>query len=151
MKVDVKVQGLNQLAKRISQLDNRVSGRIGRKATAAGARIIRDEAKSNVPVDTGQLKDNIVVKKLRGPKGKFNYGVGLIAKEYKRTNNKTNRRKGIVGQSYWRNNAYYGYMVEFGTVKMQAQPFLRPAFEAKKTAAAERIEDVLKTEIDKIG
>jgi len=46
-------------------------------------------------------------------------------------------------------DAYYWRFVEFGTAKMAARPFMRPAFEAKKGDALEaikgRLADRIKT------
>ncbi len=147
----VRVEGLQELSQRISALNKTVANRVVRKAATAGARLIRDEAKSRVPVDTGLLKRNIVVKKFRdqGP-GNVRYGIGLVSSKAVYSNNKTNRRKGRVGQSYYQDKAFYGHMVEFGTRKMKARPFLRPAFESQKEKAVDIVKNTLKEELDKL-
>ena len=43
-------------------------------------------------------------------------------------------KKGTLSQ-----DAYYAHFVEFGTVKMSARPFMRPAFEGRKNDAVEAI------------
>jgi HK97 gp10 family phage protein len=40
-------------------------------------------------------------------------------------------------------DAYYWKFVEFGTSKMSARPFLRPAFEASKLQAVDRIQEYM--------
>lgn len=40
-------------------------------------------------------------------------------------------------------NVYYGPYVEFGTVKMKAQPFLHPALEAETGPLMKRIEETI--------
>ncbi|MFA5313220.1 MAG: HK97-gp10 family putative phage morphogenesis protein [Methanomassiliicoccales archaeon] len=40
-------------------------------------------------------------------------------------------------------NVTYGPYVEYGTVKMRAQPFLNPAFEAEKTPLLDRIDKAI--------
>ena len=44
-------------------------------------------------------------------------------------------------------DAFYARFVEFGTVKMAARPFLRPAFEAKKGEAVDAIKVYLERRI----
>lgn len=152
MKVDIKVQGLKELGQQMDKLDKKVRNRIARAATAAGARHIRDTAKAMVPVDTGQLKQNIVVKKFRDRQpDKTLYGIGLISKESTYGDTKTNRRKGRAGKSYWTDKAYYGHMVEFGTRKMPAQPFLRPALETQKEQTVAVVKKRLTEELVKEG
>lgn len=67
---------------------------------------IASRARQIVPVASGKLKDTIRVVRLKGdPKQNIRVYAG-------------NRIKG---------GAFYAHMVEFGTVKMSAKPFLRPA------------------------
>ena len=44
-------------------------------------------------------------------------------------------------------DAFYARFVEFGTVKMAARPFMRPAFEAKKGEAVDAIKAYLERRI----
>lgn len=52
-------------------------------------------------------------------------------------------------------DAYYWFFVEFGTAHTRARPFLRPAFEARKTVAVETaigvFRDRIQKEMDKLG
>jgi len=73
--------------------------------------VVADRARQNVPVQTGTLKDSIRVTRLKGdPKLNIRVYAG-------------NRKKG---------GAFYAHMVEYGTVKMRARPYLRPALNAAK-------------------
>ena len=73
--------------------------------------IVGEKARQLVPVDTGKLKATIRVARLKGdPKQNIRVYAG-------------NRLKG---------GAFYAHMVEKGTVKMKAKPFLRPALNASK-------------------
>lgn len=45
---------------------------------------------------------------------------------------------------------YYGYYQEYGTKKMPAQPFLRPAADAKKGEAGAAIEGVINAAIRRV-
>ena len=78
-------------------------------------------ARQNVPVDSGRLRDSIRVVRLKGdPRLNVRVYAG-------------NRKKREEG------GAFYAHMIEFGTVKMTAKPFLRPAFNECKG----RIKDIV--------
>jgi HK97 gp10 family phage protein len=139
MKLEIK--GLAELSRRLKALPPEIAGKNGgplRKAIGRAAVVIQNEAKKRVPVDTGVLKDNIVAARNRkSAQGTEGYYVEVRRKSRRFGNTRRNRQKGRVGQSYtYDGQAYYGMMVELGTQHMRAQPFLRPAFEAKKEEAA---------------
>ncbi len=71
--------------------------------------IIADKARQKVPVQSGNLRDSIRVTRLKGdPKQNIRVYAG-------------NRKKRDQG------GAFYAHIVEYGSVKMPAKPFLRPA------------------------
>ena len=75
--------------------------------------LVADRARLNVPVDTGKLKASIRVVRLKGdPKLDVRVYAG-------------SREKG---------GAFYAHMVEYGTVKMRARPYLRPALNVVKSS-----------------
>jgi HK97 gp10 family phage protein len=75
--------------------------------------VVADAARQLVPINTGKLKETIRTRRLKGdPKLDVRVYAG-------------SREKG---------GAYYAHMVEYGTVKMKARPFLRPALNKSKTA-----------------
>lgn len=139
----VEVKGLKELNEALKQLPERVARNALRGATSAGASVLRKEAASRAPVYTGPiakghppagtLKRAIYQKQIRELSSllKQTFYVGV------RTGKKARDRR---GRSL---DAYYWWWVEFGTAKMAARPFMRPAFEAKKRAAVERIKQYL--------
>lgn len=130
-KETVRIEGLRELGNALKEVDSRVQKRIARSATAAGARVIANEAKRRVPVDTGRVKKNIRTANLKpNQPGLQEAAVGV-------------RVKGKTKDS-----AFYWTQLEFGNVKMAPRPFIRPAFESKKQEAAERIKDQLKKRLD---
>src|SRR5690606_30331566 len=140
--VQIKVEGLAELAKALKALPAEIAGKNGgplRRAIGRAAVVIRDDARRRAPVDTGNLRDNIIaVRKRKSPQGTEGYFVEVRRKRRKYANTRANRRKKRAGMSYeTMGDAYYGMFVELGTAKMPAQPFLRPAFESKKTEAVE--------------
>lgn len=131
MKTTVQMTGLRELGAALKELDSRVQKRIARSATAAGARVIANEAKARVPVDKGTVKKNIRTANLKPTQpGLQETAVGV-------------RVKGKTADS-----AFHWRFLEFGTAKMSPKPFLRPAFEAKKEEAANKIKDQLKKRLD---
>ncbi|WP_438396486.1 HK97-gp10 family putative phage morphogenesis protein [Caballeronia sp. DA-9] len=98
-----------------------------RQAAVAGARVFLEEERIRIPVRTGKGRDSLVVA--------YDADVSL---------------EGVIA-SYivtWTKDAYYLRFVEFGTSKMAAKPFKRPAFEAKKSASAAAVDEVLNTAIN---
>jgi len=93
----------------------RITAEIEKKAMdrlEKAAEYVADAARSRVPVDTGRLRDTIRVTRLKGdPKLDIRVYAG-------------SREKG---------GAFYAHMIEYGTVKMKAKPFLRPALNQAKS------------------
>ena len=58
---DVKVKGLADLNKFLQQLPAKVEQSVLRGALRAGANVVMAEAKANVPVDSGLLRDGLKV------------------------------------------------------------------------------------------
>lgn len=140
----VRVDGLRELGAALKELGNVVGTRIARASTAAGARIVKDQAIANVvrspSVDTGSLRDSIITK--RAPKGETR-----LTSEHIVTVRGRGKPANKKGQRI--NRAPHASMVEFGTVNMPAEPFLRPAFETTKGAAVEAIKGALQRGIDR--
>lgn len=139
------VAGLRELGQAMKALGNEVGTRIARSATAAGAKPIRREAAvrivSSPSVDTGSLRDAVIVK--RAGKGET---TGLTS-EHLVTVRGRGKPYNKKGQKVAR--APHAHLVEFGTVNMPAEPFLRPAFEAKKHEAVTEMTKALQRGIDR--
>jgi HK97 gp10 family phage protein len=132
----VKVTGLDVVERRLKGLGPDISKKVLRNSVAAGARVVRKAAEGRVPVDTGTLKRSLYIKQIReesNPSKQTYYVGSRHGKKY--------QKKGL--------DAYYFPFVEFGTEKMAARPFLRPAFESSKDAAANAIGEKLKQGVDK--
>lgn len=81
---------------------------------------VADRARNLVPVDTGTLKSTIRVRRLKGDPF-------LDVRVYAGS-----RVKGGGSEKGAARGAFYAHMVEYGTVKLSARPFLRPALDAVK-------------------
>ena len=147
----VQVQGLDQLAKALRELPQRVARNGLRAAVYAGAKVIRDEAKLQAPVATGDLganqpppgtlKRSVIMKQipeLSGAQKQTFFVTVRHGKKYRKQG-----KKGNLSQDAW-----YWRFVEFGTVKMSARPFLRPAFDMKKHEAVTVIKTRLAQRIE---
>jgi HK97 gp10 family phage protein len=147
--------GLNELRQRLKGLPAKLQGPPARNALHAGAKVIKEAARhtSAWSDDSGFLRENIVQFSVR--KSETQYDAEVRVGVRKRRAKK--RSKALVKALVRRNRrqkrnfvtAYYWKYLEFGTSRMGARPFMRPAFEANKVDAAQRIADVLRTQIDK--
>lgn len=140
----VSVAGLADLQRRMHSLRVDVAGKVARAATNAGAQEIKKRATANASrsEDTGNLKRNIIVKRLRPSEHTISEMHIVTVRKGKPTAKQ--KAKGLT-------DAFYARFVEFGTVKMNARPFLRPAFDNGKSDAVKAIADRLAKRLLKEG
>ncbi|HEY1036331.1 MAG TPA: HK97-gp10 family putative phage morphogenesis protein [Pseudoxanthomonas sp.] len=152
----VRVAGLDGVLERLQALPAAVGAKGGgpaRAALAKGARVFRDQAIANAPRDTGLLQESIVARRdsrpgMAGASEAYYVGVRRKARRY--ANTKRNRGKGRAGKTYFVDGtAFYWLFLEFGTEKMAARPFLRPAFESRKEDALNVIVTEMHAGIDR--
>lgn len=109
------ISGEKELDRKIRQLvmgdgPKSVNG-AARKATRAAAKIVLDDAKSLVAVDTGKLESSLTV----------------------RTASRASKRKNFIGhaittrEGFFESGRFYGGYLEYGTKHMEADEYLRPA------------------------
>jgi hypothetical protein len=154
MRVDVNVSGLNGVLDTLRSLPPEIVSKRGGPVKAAlrkGARVIFLEAKKNLQqvtsnatsegrrYSTGLLLKNLVVtrgKAIIGSKGE-RYLVRVRRKSY--------QREGKTVTTLATAN-----LLEYGSVKQPAEPWLRPAFISKAANAIQTAEQDLLKSIDKI-
>ncbi len=130
MMISADVTGTDALLKALKQFPENIQKNVMTGAVRAAAKPIIDDARANVPVDSGNLKKSIgVVKRKSDDKTKIHFSV-------------TPRKGG-------KNDGFYGHMIEFGTSKMAAQPFMRPAFEKQDQQSIEAAKKYMAKRIDK--
>jgi HK97 gp10 family phage protein len=123
VKTETKLNG--DLSAMLSKFEKNVQEKVVFAGVAAMAKVMYDEAKNNVPVKTGTLKEAI-------------YRVYSPEKS-------TDTRK-TYRISWNRKKAPHGHLIEFGTSRAPAYPFIRPAFDHIGRAIAEgnrRMKEVL--------
>ncbi len=134
----VRIEGLDNLKRKLSEVPKAMRKRVLRNALAAGAREVRDVAKRNAPVLTlgtslkapyrkpGTVKQAIRVRTSKADRRAGDVGVFV------------NVRPAKAGQRGARNpnDPFYWRFLEFGTKKMTARPFLQRATSALPKALA---------------
>jgi HK97 gp10 family phage protein len=113
--MDIEVKGLQKLEKKLSKLPEKVAKKVVSKAVRAGAKPMLAQARANAPVKTGLTKKSIKIRTMKAKWAKPGYGVHIG-----------------VSDKWFSGEAFYAGMVEFGTVRMAAQPFIRPAYDVTK-------------------
>lgn len=99
--MEVQFEGMNELMSQLQEMEFN-SKNAEEDALIAGAKVVQKGAQSLVRVRTGNLKDHIEISEVEN--GEIEVFVDNQGK------------------------AYYGYMLEFGTSKMRAIPFMGPSF-----------------------
>jgi HK97 gp10 family phage protein len=153
----INITGGRELALALKELPSKIERSIMRKAMRAGARVIANEAKSNVPVQDGDLKRSIRV-------------------------STTSKRGQVEAKAVAGNKkAYYANWVEFGTIGHEiaarpgkvlrfkaadgkivetqrvlhpgarAKPFMRPALDTKADVAVKAVADTVRRNLNERG
>lgn len=128
--VSMDVIGLADLNRKMQELGPKFSQKVLRASINAGIQVIKKEAKRNVPVDTGKIKRNIIVKRSTRESSTSRAVYNLSVRQW---------WKGTKFKAYSDKDAYYWKFLEFGTVKMSKKPFITPAFEMKASEALSTI------------
>lgn len=125
-KVTMQIDGLKELADKLSAIGPDLARNALRGAVGAAARLVRDEAKATNPDDTGRTDRALFAKYVKKESGdsQATFVVGVRSGKRERKRNR---------------DAFYWRFVEFGTANKPARPFMRPAFESKKHAAVDLI------------
>lgn len=139
-----------------------------RTALRAGARTIMEAAKAGAnriddPATAENIAKNITTRNFSKSAEDHMGGVGVQigvkggAKEY--ANTKLNRRKRRVGAAYETGgvssnpggDTWYWRFLEFGTRKMSARPFMRPAFDNHQASVLSAIVASLQRAVNRAG
>lgn len=134
--MDLDIKGMDKLFKNLDRIKKDFEKEI-EKIINEGAKLIKKDAKSRVPVDSGDLKKSIKVKKLEIKKNRIKIGVGPV---YEKGGD---------------DDVFYWYFVEFGHPESDdnypAQPYLRPAFEKNKRKVKRTIKKEINKLLEKVG
>ncbi|HEY1191937.1 MAG TPA: HK97-gp10 family putative phage morphogenesis protein [Gemmata sp.] len=110
------------------------------KAVKAGAKLVQQRAKPNAPKRSGALRQSIGIKSQKGSRGKTLAlaVIGARSKVTKQVRGKTVRP------------AKYAHLVEKGTKRSAAKPFLKPALDSQRTQISRAMLGALAAEIAKV-
>ena len=136
MQVDMQIEGLEELAKNVNKLNTSFQRTTIRTALRAGARAVLKRAKTNVPVQSRNLKRSLGSRVKVLPRG---FGFADIG-----------ARQG-GGRS---GSGYHLHLVEFGTKVWEGNPFLEKSFDEAEQAGEIHgafIESLNKTIAAKLG
>ena len=120
-----EIVGEKELIKQFEKLEDDMRNAVVNNAIDKAGDAVMADAKANVPVDTGELRDSIEKTLRQGNKG----GVVEVGSNI-----------GSSAQAH----GYYAFFVEYGTSKMPPKPYLRPALDKNKATAT----DLIKKEIE---
>lgn len=130
MKTAFQITGLEDYLDTLQRAGEDID-KISREALAEASEILVADMKARVPVDTGNLLSHITIK-VPTASGHYNYREIGIIYDIGYTDKKT---------------SIQARAVEFGSIRMAAQPFIRPAIRANKT----RIMDLFRRSLQSKG
>lgn len=126
MKTTVKVEGLRELDRQLSQFTTSKRRAIGRVALDNAGEITAKAARALAPVDGGGLRESIDVS-------------GTLTRRQRGLHQKIADQERYVGPD----DRPAGVLQEFGSIHHPPQPFLRPAWDETKDDVLQRIADEL--------
>jgi HK97 gp10 family phage protein len=139
--VTVKVEGLRELGEKLRRMDAKMQKRVAPRATSRASQIVKKAAirqvDANPSIETGSLRGAIVTKKV--PKSETQ---DTSAHYVTFRTKQSGRAKGK------QRTAPHARFIEYGTVKMQAEPVLRPAFDQKAGEAQQEMIKVIREMVE---
>lgn len=125
-----KIEGLEQLISKLNSLPDKLEKKVVRTAVRKGAILIRNKAREKAPIGTGTLKKSIKIRSNRAGNGVVSFKIGP-------TNDK---KKGT--------DIFYGRFQEFGTSKMPAHPYMRPAYDESESEVLDAVINEIKSKLN---
>lgn len=158
MRMSVEVSGLAALDRALAELPKATARNVLKRTLTKAAQPIAEEAQRLAPVDAGNLRDSIAVSsRTKNKVGGAEYAAAMRAGLGKaaagaalRQARREARGQGSFAEMFVgpaKGALRYAHLVEFGTVKMAPQPYMRPAWDAKKREALDIIRQELGNEI----
>lgn len=145
-RIRMEMKGWDEFKRGLEQLGPELATRAGKSAIRAGAKVLSDHVKEATPVgdddtsrtyknksgesvtvDYGHARDNIKVRMGR-PKKAFNV-VAIVT----------------FGSAFW------ARFLEYGTVKMAAKPFAKPAFDNATILVLDKIKTSLGASMERLA
>lgn len=121
LKRALRFEGMDEIISNISNVIDRTNGKEVKEVYLKAGMTLRNKARDNAPVVTGKLRESIFA--ARGDQGKSNVLVGVNYKI-----------------------APHAHLVEYGTVKTEKHPYLRPAI----TESASEMRNIIVSGLQRI-
>lgn len=158
--MDNKFDLKDEVLKKLASVPSGIAKTYLRKALNKGGNIVKAAAVARAkrfdrPGTPKKVYEEIVVRanaRLGKASGGYAISIGVKggAKHY--VSNKNNRTAQRVGKRYeGPGNVYYWRFLEFGTSKMKAQPFMRPALANNVDSVTSAVVSELNSGIDKLA
>lgn len=128
-RIDFSIRGAREIEAVMRELGPIAAAKVGDQALRAAARVWVKEARRQVRVDTGELRDSITVVAPRG-RNRQRASSSIAA----------NQREILIG--FETPTSRRAHIEEFGTSKMPAHPFIRPSGDS---SAPEMLNTMAKT------
>lgn len=143
-----RMTGMKELKEKLKKVSDDMINKGGRSALRSAANVIRKEAQTNAakiddPTTPERIADNVVVRwdrKNFRKTGNPSFKVGIMGGA--KSGGKQKQGKG--------GDTFYWRFLEFGTAKMAAKPFMRPAMDAKQQEAVDKFVEAYKKQLDKV-
>ena len=164
--IEFTLVGMDKVLDNFDKLDFEVKRKGGRFALRKAANFIADKARQNAwtiddPETANKIHKNIAVRwsgRTYKATGNLMFRVGVLGGAYNYANTKENIRKGRAGKKYVTDGSssnpggdtWYWRLLEFGTEKHKAQPFMRPALQNNIYGAINIFGDELEKKIARL-
>ena len=155
-RVVVSTSGFRDLEKALAELPKATARNVLKRTLVKAGEPIAEKARELAPVDKGRLRDSIVVSaRIKNKVGNAEFSAAMRAGlgQAAAVQAMRDARRGANGsfaEVYVGPEAgrgFYGHLVEFGTSRTAAQPFMRPAWDAEQRSALEIIKSELGNQI----
>lgn len=136
---NAQLDGMEGVKRKLAAVSRTVRGKVVRKAMGKTVRPLVKLAKARVQVDTGWLKKSLG-DKVSTTRGK-GVTVGIVGPRYgfKGSKKKGTRKLTAFGKrlvaNTWKRPTRYAHLVELGTYRTRAYPFIQTAWRAGKGQA----------------
>jgi len=143
VKVDVRLNGIGE---KLEQLGPKLARRALRRAVGAVGDMWVEEMQGKVPVGEGDLRDSIKKKVSTSKRGNAISAQVAVGPAW----DAKKKKAGKSAQQSDQQPAVYGGILEFGSKKMSAKPWMRPVFDATADKAVQILADTLREDLDEV-